>query len=637
MLQSIREHSQGWLAWLIVGLISIPFALWGINSYLDGGSNVNVARINGVDISLSQYQNAMQNYRERLQTVFGDSVDINGMDQNSLKQDVINALVEQQVLKQFGQNTGMRISDNQVASMIQSLDSFKDESGQFSNAIYQRSLLRSNASPVMFEQQLRGDMIQDQLRQAISGSAFVTDKEKNQIGQLQAQKRSIIYTIITAEQYKEDIQISEEQIAEYYEQQKENYKTEESVSINYIDLSVEELAKNIDVSDEILQEYFQSNLDKYSVDERRVAQRILVALAPDADSDAVKKARASAEKLLELVKSGVDFDDIPQAHANLLGAKDEVGKTGAVPKGKMDPEFDEALFSMNEGDFSEVIRGKAGLHVIKLLEIQASKVSTFDEAKESVDAEYRKEQAEAKYYEVADELQNLVFENPDSLEVAAETLDLKIKQTASFTRKEGEELSRYPNVLKAAFSQEVIQGANSEPLELSDTRLVVLRAFDHKPAAVKAQESVQKEIETALLNNKAKAKAEEQGSSIVARLKEGIDLDQLANEESFEWTKTDSVSRDDPNVKRSILRSVFKLGRPAEDKPIYEGFSDGLYDFAIVGVTAVADADLEWSGIDESTEKATQQLQQQRDNDAWQNFVTSIKQKAEIDMTSEAL
>ncbi len=639
MLQSIREHSQGWLAWLIVGLISIPFALWGINSYLDGGSNVSVASVNGTDIGLSQYKNAMGNYRDRLQQMFGDSVDINSMDQTALQNEVVNGLVEQRVLSQVANESGMRISDKQVSSMILSVEAFQDEDGKFSNAIYERQVLQSKASPAAFEQQLRGDMIQGQLREAISGSAFVTEKEKNRIGQLQAQKRNIVHTIISAEQFKKDIQITDEQITDYYDKNKDSYKTEESVRIKYIDLSVEALAEKIDVEEDMLKEYFQANMDKYSVEERRVAQRILVDLAPDASSEDVKKATEAAEKLLELARTGIDFDDIPQEHANLLGAQDEVGKTGAISKGKMDAEFDEAMFSMNVGDFSGVIRSKAGLHVIKLLEIQEAKTSSFEESKEAVEAEYRKEQAESKYFEVADELQNIVFENPDSLEVASETLDLEIKQSESFTRLEGDELTQRPNVLNAAFSQKVIEGANSDPLELSDTRLIVLRAFDHKPATIKDQNSIQDELKAALLNNTAKVKAEEYGKAIVAMLKDGVDLDQLAGEKSFEWTKSDAVDRDDPNVKRSVLRSVFKLGRLVEGKAIYEGFSDGQYDYAIVGVTAVTDADVEWTGIDDdSTKETIGQLQQQRDGDAWQDFVTSLKQNADIEIhSSEAL
>lgn len=637
MLQSIREHSQGWLAWIIVGFISIPFALWGINSYLDGGSNVVVAKVNGTDIGLSQYQNAMENYRNRLEQMFGDSVDINSMDQNALKQNVINGLVEQQVLKQLGQDSGMRIGDEQVSSVIQSLDSFHDESGEFSKALYERRLVQSNTSPVMFEQQLRGDLIQDQLRQAISGSAFVTEKEKSRIGQLQAQKRNIFYTVILAEQYKDVIQISDEEIAEDYEQNKENYKTEESIKIKYIDLSVDELAKQVEVSEDELQEYYQSSMAQYTLEERRVAQHILKALNPESSSEEIKKSRESAEKLLELVKSGVDFDDIPQEHASLLGAQDEVGKTGAVSRGVMDVEFDEALFSLNVGDLSEIVRSKRGFHIIKLVEVQEGKTTSFDEVKEAVESDFRKEQAETKYFEVADELQNLVFENPDSLEIAADALGLEIKQSDSFTRAEGEELTRRANVLKAAFSKTVLEGANSEPLELSDTRLIVLRAFDHKPASIKELSSVREEVKTVLLNKKSKAKAEEQGGSILSSLKEGTDLDQLAKDKSFEWTKSEDVSRDDPNVKRSVLRSIFKLGRPEEGKSLYDGFSDGMNDYVVVGVTAVNDADLEWSGMDEEAEKTVEQLQQQRSNDTWQDFVTSLKQHADIELYSEAL
>jgi len=637
MLQSIREHSQGWLAWLIVGLISIPFALWGINSYLNGASKVTVASVNGVDIELTQFQNAMDNYKARLQQVFGKSFDINSMDQNRLKQDVINGLVEQQVLSQYAKKNGMRINDKQLSSMIRSIDVFKDKNGNFSNAIYERQILQSRASPAVFEQQLRGDMIQDQLKRSISDSAFVTKEEKNHFAQLQAQKRSIAYTVIPADRFKKDIQINDDAISTFYEKNKENYKTEESVKIKYIDLSVEELAKQVKVTDDALREYYHSNLDKYTLEERRIAQYILIVLKPDASAKEVKKAKESAQKLYKLVKSGVDFDLIPQEHAELLGPMDEINTTGAISKGVMDPEFDEALFSMKEGEISEPVRSKRGLQIVKLVEIQKAKTSSFDEVKDSVESEYRHEHAEAKYFETADELQNLVYENPDSLEVAAETLGLEIKQMGSFTRKGGkDELTKNPKVLKAAFSEEVINGANSEPLELSDTRLVVIHSFDHQPAVIKGLDIVHDEVKKALLNAKAKAKAEQLGKTILTRLKEGVDRDQVAKEESIEWTVKESVGRDDPEVKHSILRSVFKLGRPVDNKPVYKGFSDGISDYIVAGVTAVNDADLEWSGTDDFIKKSIDKLQVQRSSEEWQDFAASLKQRADIKINSGA-
>ncbi|MFK8067051.1 MAG: SurA N-terminal domain-containing protein [Gammaproteobacteria bacterium] len=637
MLQSIREHSQGWLAWLIVGLISVPFALWGINSYMDGGSNVTVASVNGKDIGLSQYQNAIQNYTERLQQMFGDKFDVNSLDQNNIKQEVINSLVEQRVIDQVSRKSGMRISNNQLAARIQSLESFQDENGKFSNDLYERRLTQSGASPASFEIQLRGDMLQNQLLKAISDTSFVTKQEENQIGLLQTQKRDIIYTTISADQFRDQAKVSEKEITDYYQKNKENYKTEESVRVNYIDLSTEELAKQIDVDDSILQAYYQSNLQDYTLEERRVAQHIFVALDPDAAPEIVTKATASAKKLLELVKSGIDFDDIPQKHAGLLSSEDEVGKTGAVSKGVMDAEFDEALFGLNVGETSEIVRSKRGLHVIKLVEIQEGKTSTFAESKGDVETKYRQSQAEAKYYEVADELQNLVFENQDSLEVASDTLGLEIRQSEAFTRSKGDDLTSLPNVVEAAFSSSVLEGGNSEPLELSDTRLIVLRAFDHKPAVIKELSAVRDTVKTTILNNKLKDMAQAHGTAVLAKLNEGETPEQLAISESIEWTKNESVSREDPDVKRSILRSVFKLGRPSKGKAVYTGFTDGLNDYTIVGVSAVNNTDIEWTGIDESAGKTIESLKEQRSSSDWLDFIANLKSNADIDIFSESL
>ena len=638
MLQSIRENSQGWLAWLVVGLISIPFALWGVNSYLEGGTNVSVAKVNGTDIGLNQYQRALQNYQERLRQVFGDQFDINNMDQASIKQDVIAGLVDQQVLKDAGQNAGMRVSNEQVTTMIKSMDFFHDESGNFSNLLYERKLIQIGRSPAEFEQQLRNDMVQEQLQMAVMDSEFVTKSEETKIAQFQAQTRNIVYTTIASDTFEKDIVISEDEVAAFYDENKESYKTEESTRIKYIDLSIDELAKQIELEDADLESYYQENLDKYTFAERRVADHILVALAPDSSAEKVAEAKASAGKLLELVKTGVEFDDIPQEHADLLGAQDEVGKTGAVTQGTMDPEFDEVLFELQVGDLSEIVRSKRGYHIIKLAEIKESKITGFDEAKESIETEFRKEQAEAKFFDIADELQNLTYENQDSLEVAADTLGFEIHETESFTRSEGDEFTRNPAILNAAFSEKVVQGANSDPVELAEDHLVVLRSFEHKIPEVKELALVKEEIRSTLLNQATKQKAETTGNEILAQLNAGDSLESIATEFNVEWHEAESVVRDDANVKRSILRNVFKLGRPSsDDKPVYKGFTDGLSDYAIVGVTAVIDADIEWTGASEDATKSIEQMQQQRTTDAWQDFLSMLKQNADIELNSSAL
>jgi peptidyl-prolyl cis-trans isomerase D len=637
MLQSIRERAQGWIAWVIVGLISIPFALWGINSYFDNAGDVSVAEVNGEAIPLSQYQNALQNYRQRLQSMLGDDIDLEMMGSESIKEDVINALIEQSLLDQTSQEAGLRVTDTQVAGMIHSLDAFKGEDGKFSKAIYDRRLLQSGNSPTVFEQQLRADMVQDQLRQGIADSAFVTKVDQESIAKLVSQQRDILYTTILAEDFESDVTISDEQIKKQYDDNNAAYMTEEQVKLAYLDLSLENIGKQIEFTDDDLETYYNNNIDNYTTEERRVAHHVLVVVPPDAKDEELAEAKASAQKLYELMQTGIDVDLIPQEHAELLGEKDEVSKSGGISKGVMDVEFDEALFSMEVGTVHEPVRSKSGFHIIKLAEIQPENTSTFEESKEQVEAAYRKENAEKLFFEKADELHNLVYEHPDTLDVAADALGMTVHESDFFSRTTAKDVLADPKVITAAFSEEVLAGTNGEPVELADTHLVVVRLIEHKLPALKPLEEVSGTIKTNLLNLETKQKAADKGQAILTKLKAGTDADTVAKEFGIEWHKVEGVTRDDPSVKRAILRNVFKLGRPEADNPLYSGMSVGRYDFSVVGVTAVNDVEEFSDEVKTNVSKTLDQLEESRTSNAWQDFITVLKSNADIQRNNSAI
>lgn len=638
MLQSIRERAQGWIAWVIVILICIPFALWGINSYFNNAADVAVAEVNGDEISLSQYQNALQNYRQRLQNMLGESVDLSIMGEDNIKQDVINALVEQRLVDQTAQELGMRVSDTQVAGMIHSLDVFKGEDGKFSKPIYERRLMQTGNTPTNFELQLRADMAQDQLRQGVADSAFVTPADQAAIERLVAQQRDIFYTTIVAEDFKENITISDEAIKSHYDNNHANFMTEEQVKLAFINLSQSGISQSLSVAEDELRTYYDENVSTFTTEEKRVAHHVLISLPPDADEEAKKKAQDSAQKIYALMQLGVDVDSIPQDHANLLGPQDEVAKSGDISQGVMDVEFDEALFSMEVDQVHEPVRSKSGYHIIKLVEIKPQSVASFEDSRDQVESLVKQEEAEKIFFEKADELHNLVYEHPDTLEVAADALELKINESALFSRTTAEGVLADPKVITAAFSDDVLQGNNSEPVPLTDTHLVTVRMLEHKEPELKSLDDVKEDIRAILLDIESKKLAEEKGKAILAALNEGKSNEAVAEEFDIEWESAEAVTRDDPSVKRAVLRAAFKLAHPTKDSASLDGMSIGRYDFAVVGVTAIKQPEDEVTGeIRETVAKTLDGLEEDRTAVAWQDFIRLLKSNADIARNSTAL
>jgi peptidyl-prolyl cis-trans isomerase D len=635
MLQGIRERAQGWLAGIIVALICIPFALWGINQYFNITGNVSVAEVGGEEVSLQEFQRTYQQYRQQVQAIMGANV--NQLNEENLKRQTLNRMIDAKLLEQLGLQAGLRISDEQVAAAIRSLDEFQRE-GRFAKDLYERQLQAMGFTPAAFEERLRLDMLNEQLRQSISGSLFVTPEELAQMIRLRGQKRDIAYAILLAEPVKASIQVSDQEIEKHYQENQAAFMTPERVKIAYLELSLEERAKQVAVDEPVLRSYYQSHLVNYTVPEQRNAGYLVVQVPKGAKEEVIEAARKEAAGVAERVRKGEPLEKLAKEPLGKAGLKREAGETGLLSQGVMESAFDEALFSMKTGETSDPIRTTFGFHVIQLKEIKAGGTKPFEEARGEVERAYRREQAERIFFEQAEQLASLTFENPDTLEVTSKALDLEIKESDYLSRR-GEEsgILTNPKVIEAAFSPEVLEERrNSEPLEIESDHLVVVRVQEHKPAEPRKLEEVRDEIINKLKLERAKSALEERGRKLLERLKAGEDRLALAKQERFEWQEAKEVDQEAGSVNRAILRAAFKLGRVSDGKPVYGGVPMGMGDYALVAVLKVQDPDPQT--VEEKLRKETRdQLLASLSTREWQDFMTELRNRAQIQIHSDKL
>lgn len=629
MLQNIHERAQGWLAGLIVAVICIPFALWGVYNYVGGGGKVNVAEVNGKDIDVRHFQEAYDNYKRQLEQTLGKNFDINKVDQSKLKQETLDQLIDGIVLQQTAEDAHMRISDPELVSAVHSFSAFKQD-GQFSNSLYKQRLQSAGMTPVAFEEKLRTNMLNDQLHQGISGTVFVTPEEVNALSVLKQQKRDIVYTTIPADPYRKTIKVTDAQIKKYYDTHANEFRTPEMVKIAYIELSVSELAKQVKVTDQELRGYYQQHQNKYGVPEERSSDYILVHTPKDATQKQDEAAKEKAETLLKRIRAGESFEQVAKSASGSKTAKVEANQLGFMARGVMGDAFDKALFSLKQGGVSNVVHTKDGYLIIKLKDIKPAKVKSFEEVKDEVAQAYRKDKAERLYFDKADQLANLAFENPDSLKPASEKLGLPIKHSDYFTKSGGEGLTANPKVQDAAFSPELLkQGQNSEPLDLGDNHTVVVRDADHRPPSKRPLSDVRAQIISELTDQIAAENAREHGQAILKRLRSGEDRAKVAADEHVDWKETKSAGRDDPHVNRAVLDAAFELGTPEAGKPVYSGVALGTGDYAVIGVLSVDNPKV--SNLDKKVVAQTRaQLEQARSTDEWRDFVTALRAQSKI-------
>lgn len=590
MLQSIRNRSQGWFAWAIVILITIPFALWGIQEYVGGGREPAAATVNGVEIPQREVQRTMQMHRQRLLAALGDNADPALLDSLRLREMAREGLIENELLFQAAESAGFRISDVQLVSQIHSIPAFQEE-GAFSPEAYEQALRNQGMLPGGFEPMLRRELLVEQLKRGIEESAFVTGAELDELLRLRLQRRDIGYLTLSAKDYEPNVTVSDEEIAAYYQENPRAFTKPEQVSVEYLELSIEGLASNIKADEEELHSYYDEHRNSYSKPEQRRASHILVPVDSGADDSAVAEARSKAESLVKRIREGEPFADMAREYSGDSGSAREGGDLGFFGKGVMEPAFETAAFSMKQGEVSDPVRTDFGFHIIKITEIKPGNTPAYEDIREQVAVDYRRQQAEKQFYDAAEQLANLSYEHPDSLEPAAEQLGLAIKVTPLFSRQGGEGIAGEAKVIKAAFSQEVLeQEYNSEPIEISPVHMVVLRKKEYVPEQLQTLPEVKEKIAALLRGEKARKAAYADAEEIAQRAEKGESIEALAKAFKLTWERIESLARNQQQVNPDIVQQAFRMARPAEGKPRYTALHVGG-DAVVIGLYAVHDGD----------------------------------------------
>lgn len=634
MLQNIRDRAQGWFATVVFGLLLIPFALWGVNWYVRERSEVVVAKVNGTKIRLQEYERAYQEQRRYMQSLLGGE---SRLDSEDLKQQTIDKLIGDRLLETATRQRGLRIGDGDLVGAIQLFPAFQKD-GKFVPQLYENRLRDLGLSPAGFEERMRVDLATEQLHQGISETNFVTQAAVEAVEKLKEQRRDIVYATIAAEPLKSQITPTEAEIEDYYQHNSSRFMSPEMVKLAYVELSADELARQVVVDEQALKDYYETHKATYSTPEERSANHILVHVKKDAKPEEVEAARKLAEGYLNEAKSGRSFEEIAMQKSDDVGSKAEGGKTGFFPRGVMAKEFEDAAFSMQPGELRGPIRTEFGWHVIRLNEIKAASSKTFEEARADVEAAVRKEKAEKQFFDEADQLSTLTYENSDSLEPAAKALNLNVKETDFLTRTGGKGLFANPKVVEAAFSSEVItEHLNSQPVEIGPTHVLVLRLVEHRPSALRPLADVRAEVAALVTAELAKRKAEERGKALLERLARGEGRDALAGAEQLAWTEVKGATReDDTKLSRAVGRLAFRIPYTKQGEVRYDGLSLGTGDYVIVGVTGVGEPDL--SKPNEEERKAEREaLFADYANNDWRDYLAALKAGAKISTYTDKL
>lgn len=520
MLDKLREGAQGKVAKVILGLIILSFALAGVGSYLNGPARTAPATVNGTEISAAALENAYRNERARMESQMGEAFSQLAANPDYMKQfrrGVLDRLIDQALLDSKARELGLRISDEQIKQAIVAMPEFA-ENGKFNNDRYLQLIRRAGMTPEMFRDSLRQDMVRQQLMSALLGTEFSLKGEAEQLDKLYNQTRDLRLVRLAAANYMADVQVSDNELEQYYKTNGARFMNDEQVKVDYLLLDAANLAKDIKVTEQDAQDYYDQHQDLFQRAERRHVAHILIPFGKDE-----KAAEQKAEAVLAKAKAGDDFAALAKADSSDTFSAKKGGELDWFEKGVMDPAFEKAAFALNNaGDLSGVVKSPFGFHIIKLLGVEAAKTKPFADVKEETITRLQADKAKEKFFAEQQKMADNSFENPDSLDLTADAMGMKVQSSDFFTQATAPAPLNDPKVLSVAFSEQLRDdNTNSDVIELADGKALVLHITGHKPKAVKPLAEVKEQVIAAIKHDKASEVARGKAQGLLDKLKVG--------------------------------------------------------------------------------------------------------------------
>lgn len=628
MLQAINDRIKGWLGALVIIMITIPFAFWGIESYIGGGGKEYAAVVNDEEIPVYQFENAYSNQLARLNQQFGSALPFSNQ---QIKEQVLDQLINAVVLEENTYTSGYRISDQDLKRSVATLFS---RDGKFDRDYFENVVASNNMTVSQYESTLRSELRVLQKQNAIRSTTIMTDEEARQLAALQQQQRDIRIIKFSTDADSTDIVVTDEEVEAYYSSNPERYMKPERVSVEYIEITSDELAGSIEVDEEKVAQMYEDYKQTLLAKEERKARHILI----QTGSSEEKSKEASMPKIEELQKrldAGESFETLAREYSDDPGSAQEDGDLGWVAVGDMVKPFEDALFSLNKGEISGVVETQFGLHLIKLEDVRTPEVKTLAEMHVEFEKELKQDVLSSMFYDISEDMAVTAYENPDSLDSVVDAVNKQPAKTELFTRDAGTGIAENQKFRNAAFASSVIEeGLNSDIIELSPDHVAVLRLLKHEPASMKPLETVKAEIENSLRMKKAHDKTMAAAEEAKSRISSGETADNVLSEnqrvEDYGALKRADVGKVDP----MIVEATFRMPHPEDDKPSTRVVNMVTGDIALVLLDKVT------TPAEVTREQINAVLQQRKNDVANAEFdyvITAVKDAAEIQRNTSLL
>ncbi len=615
-------HDNKKMVQIVLALIILPFAFWGVDSYRSGGGVEPVAKVNKEKISPQEFDFALRQHQNRMREAMGDKFDQALFDQPETKHSVLENLINQRLLASEAHSAGLLVSEEQLAQAIAGIEAFH-KNGKFDKQTYTEVLGRQNMSPLMFEARMRQDLIIRQLATVYDINGYASNAVADNLIRLNEQQRSISISEITLEPFLKQVTVDEAAIRNYYDKNPSEFQAPEQARVEYVVFSADSLQSQMTVEDAEVKKYYDDHQPEFGTQEQRQAAHILISTTAQASGAEKQAAKAKAEQLLQQVKqSPAKFADLAKQHSEDPGSATSGGDLGMFGRGVMVKPFEEAVFQLKPGEISELVQSDFGFHIIKLLAVAPAKILPFEEVKGNIAQRLKLQKASDQFAELAEKFSNTVYEQSDTLKPAAELVKAKVQQSDWLHKGQAESSFWTSKVLQAIFSKDVIQDKrNSTAIEVAPDTLLSARLLAHKPAAMRPLTEVSESIQQKLRRQQARELLVKQGTAVLAQLQNNEKL-------SREWKALPPITREKyTGIDRELARQVFQVD--ASKLPAYTGAENAQGNFVLAKVESVKEAD----AIDSSKHADyLAQIRQLTGSELFRAYLADTKKHAEISM-----
>tara|TARA_R110002110_G_scaffold213154_3_gene426276 strand:+ start:3586 stop:5466 length:1881 start_codon:yes stop_codon:yes gene_type:complete len=586
MLQDIRKSTQGTAAKVVIGLIVISFALFGIESILLGGGGSSVAEVNGESVTPLELQQAVDTQRRQLMAMMGDDLDPELLDEQRLGARALEGIINRKLLMQSARALDLTVSEAELGAVIGGMEQFQVD-GQFSPEMYRSLLASAGYTPGTFKQALKDDLVLNQLRSGLTGSDFATSAEMALNARILAEQRDIRYLTIPLEPF---LSISEPDSAEieaWYQANEERFMTPESVELDYVELTLEDFREPVAERD--LEEEYRIELGSYQYQtENRVAHILLQQAGDESDSEFADRVEAVQAAL----DAGEEFAAVAAERSDDVGSAGNGGDLGFSAGDAFPEEMEAAIAELDVNTISEPVVTEAGTHFLLVTERREADPPSLAEMRPQLEARLQDRDARVALLLAVEQLRDLAFTASD-LSRPAEELGLEVKRSGPVTRDQQAGPLAAPAILRAAFSEDVLElGHNSEVVELGDDRFVAVHLHQHNKPELQPLEAVREEIVAALTRERAQEALERAAEAAVAALASGEDtVEAIAQREGYEWQVEIGARRDNRTVPGAVLQRAFSLPAPAAE-PVVDYVVEASGDARVLQLVRVEAGEL---------------------------------------------